>query len=63
MARTKRNKTAGEILEQFISNLGNLEGMDQDIAIIIQSLWKEGKLGRDELWSELERVRTRGGNV
>ena len=59
---TKKNKNAIEIINRFFSDLGGLEGMDKDIAIAIQELWNEGKLGRDELLSELERVRARAGD-
>jgi len=59
---TKKNKNAIEIIDQFFSDLGGLEGMDKDIAIIIQGLWNEGKLGRDELLSEFERMRARTGD-
>lgn len=62
MAKKKTTKTASELISSFFSNLGNLEGMDNDIANVIQNLWKEGKLGRDELLSEFEQVRTREGH-
>ena len=59
---TKKNQNAIEMINQFFSDLGGLEGMDKEIAIVIQELWKEGKLGRDELLSELERARVRAGD-
>ena len=58
MTNKEEKKTAREIIEQFFDNLESLEGMDKDNAKIIQTLWKEGKLGRDELLSELEKART-----
>ncbi|MFC2055058.1 hypothetical protein ACFLV7_12310 [Chloroflexota bacterium] len=61
MAKNERTKTAREIIDQFLNNLGSLEGMDQDTALIIQTLWNEDKLGRDELLSELENARAREG--
>jgi hypothetical protein len=61
MAKDDSTKTAREIIDQFFSGLEGLEGMDKDTAIILQQLWNEGKLGRDELLSELENARAREG--
>lgn len=62
MILNERTKTAKEIIDQFFYNLKSLEGMDQDTALILQTLWVEGRLGRDELLSELEIARARDGN-
>ena len=62
MAKNESTKTAREIIDQFFSDLGNIEGIDQETAVILKNLWNEGKLGRDELLSELENARTREGN-
>jgi len=62
MAKDESTKTAREIIDQFFSDLGDLDGMDQGTALIIKNLWNEGELGRDELLSELENARVREGN-
>jgi len=62
MAKNESTKTAREKIDQFFSDLGDLEGIDQETVLILKNLWKEGKLGRDELLSELENVRAREGN-
>lgn len=53
-------KTASEIINQFFASLKSLERMDKDTALILQRLWKEGNLGRDELLLELENERNKG---
>jgi len=62
MAKNESTKAAREIIGQFFSDLEDLEGMDQGTAQIIKNLWEEGKLGREELLSELETARSREGN-
>ena len=59
MTIKEEKKTAREIIDLFFDNLESLQGMDKDTAIIIQSLWSEDKLGRDELLTELEKARTK----
>jgi len=59
MTESNKTLTAREIIDKFFSELGGLNGMDQDTAFVIQDLWVKGKLGRDELLSELEKLRTK----
>lgn len=61
MMSSNGTKTAGEIINEFISNLENIEGMDKETAKIIQKLWGEDKLGRDELLFEFKTARTKDG--
>jgi hypothetical protein len=60
MERITKGKSAKEIIDQFFSDLADLEGMDQEVAEIIQRLREEGNLGRDELLSALQTARDRG---
>ena len=62
MVKYKSIKTAREIIDQFFIDLVDLKGMDQNAALILLTLWNEGKLGRDELLTELENARAREGN-
>jgi len=59
MTDKEGTKTARETINEFFSNLTKIEGMDNDTATIIQRLWNEDRLGRDELLSEFEASRTR----
>jgi len=61
MMSSNGTKTAGEIINEFISNLENIGGMDKETAKIIQKLWSEDNLGRDELLSELKAARNKEG--
>jgi hypothetical protein len=58
MTKKSQQKPAGEMINEFFGELNNLEGMDEQVAKIIQDLWKNGKLRRDELTSELKRIRS-----
>ncbi|MCD4674169.1 MAG: hypothetical protein K8R77_16015 [Anaerolineaceae bacterium] len=55
-------ETAREIIDHFFSELKNLEGVDQETANIIQTLWNEEKLGKDELMTALETARKKGAD-
>lgn len=57
MSNKSKNKTAKEIIDKFFENLNSLDGMDENTAAIIQKLWGEDRLGRDELLSSLEEGR------
>jgi hypothetical protein len=58
MDSNEETKTAKEIIDQFFNNLTTLEGMDLVTANIINNLWNQGKLNRDELLSELDKERS-----
>ncbi len=62
MAKDDSTKTARERIDQFFLDIEGLEGMDKETALILQRLWNDGQLGRDELLSELENARAREGN-
>lgn len=61
MTSDKGMKTAREIINEFFSGLEKIEGMDKETASIIQKLWSEDKLGRDEMLSELKAARNKEG--
>ena len=55
-----RHLSASEISEAFFHNLKEIEGMNPKVAEIIQDLWSQGRLGRDELLTALLESRSRG---
>ena len=55
-------KTAKEIIDHFFSQLEEIPDMDQKTTLLIQKLWMEDRLGRDELLSELVKSRSGKGN-
>ena len=50
---------ASEILEAFFKNLKQIEGMDEGVANLIQDLWKQDKLSKEELLKALNVSRKR----
>lgn len=52
-------KSAREIINDFFSSLTKIEEIDIETVTIMQKLWGEDRLGRDELLFELEASRTR----
>lgn len=61
MTNTENVNTAGEVINQFFSNLEAIDGMDNETARVIQKLWNENNLGRDELLSKLKALRDKEG--
>lgn len=55
------HQSAREIINTFFADLQNLDRMDPGVANIIQVLWNEKKLGRDELLSALNEARKKRG--
>ena len=54
---TDQIKSGQEILEEFFSQLIDIEGVDQDVAKIIVKLYQEGKLTNINISNELSRIR------
>ncbi len=61
MTNTENLNTAREAINQFFSNLETIDGMDNETAKVIQKLWNENNLGRDELLSKLDAIRDKEG--
>jgi hypothetical protein len=57
MSINNKQKHAREIINDFICELKEIDGMNDQVAEVIQVLWKNGNLRRDELLSELKKLR------
>ncbi len=53
--------SASNIIDAFFRDLKQIEGMDPQVAEIIQDLWGQDRLSRDELLKALSESRS-GGN-
>jgi len=54
---TDQIKSGQEILEEFFSQLIDIEGVDGDLAKTIIKLYQEGKLTNINISNELSRIR------
>jgi len=59
---TGQIKSGQEILDEFISQIANIEGVDQDVAEIILKLYQDGKLTNTNLANELGKTREKKEN-
>ncbi|PIV40481.1 MAG: hypothetical protein COZ31_10185 [Nitrospirae bacterium CG_4_10_14_3_um_filter_44_29] len=59
---TGQIKSGQEILDEFISQIANIEGVDQDVAEIILKLYQDGKLTNTNLTNELGKTREKKEN-
>ncbi|GAN32813.1 MAG: hypothetical protein DYG83_01150 [Candidatus Brocadia sp. AMX2] len=50
-------KSGQEILDEFFSQIGNIEGVDQDVAQTVLRLYQEGKLTNTNLSNDLSTIR------
>jgi len=50
-------KSGQEIIGEFLNEIGNIEGVDKDIANTIVKLYREGKLSKTHLTNELASIR------
>lgn len=57
MLQSKNTKSAKEIIDDFFNNLDSIDGIDQDTASVIKSLWNDNKLIKEELMKALEKQR------
>ena len=46
-----------EVLDEFFTEIANIEGVDQDVTSIVINLYREGKLTDTNLSNELARIR------
>lgn len=54
---TNKVKSGRELLDEFFAAIPDINGVDREIAIILNKLYREGKLTDTNLSSELERMR------
>ena len=54
---TDRIRSGQEVLDEFFTEIASIEGVDQDVANIVISLYREGKLSDTNLSNELARIR------
>jgi len=54
---TDRIRSGQEVLDEFFAEMANIEGVDQDVANIVISLYRDGKLSDTNLSNELARIR------
>jgi len=54
---TDRIKSGQEIINEFLDEIVNLEGVNKDIASTIVNLYREGKLSNTYLINELASIR------
>ena len=54
---TDRIRSGQEVLDEFFTEITNIEDVDQDVANIVINLYREGKLSDTNLFNELARIR------
>jgi hypothetical protein len=54
---TDQIKSGKEILDEFFSQIIDIEGVDQDVAETIIKLYQEGRLTNINISNELSRIR------
>lgn len=54
---TEQIKSGQEILDEFFSQIIDIEGVDQDVAKTVLRLYQEGKLTNINISNELSRIR------
>jgi hypothetical protein len=54
---TDQIKSGQEILEEFFSQITDIEGVDQEVVKTIIKLYQEGKLTNINISNELSRIR------
>ncbi len=54
---TEQIKSGQEILDEFFSQITNIDGVDKDVAESVLKLYKDGKLTNTNLSNELSRIR------
>ena len=59
---TVQIKSGQEILDEFFSQIGNIEGVDQDVAQTVLWLYQEGKLTNTNLSNDLGTIREKKEN-
>ncbi len=59
---TGQIKSGQEILDEFFSQIGNIEGVDQDVAQTVLRLYQEGKLTNTNLSNDLSTIREKKEN-
>jgi hypothetical protein len=50
-------KSGQEILDEFFSQITNIDGVDKDVAEAVLKLYKDGKLTNTNLSNELSNIR------
>ena len=59
---TEKIKSGQEILNEFFSQIMNIEGVNQDVAESVLKLYKEDKLTNINLSNELGKIREKKEN-
>jgi len=59
---TEKIKSGQEILDEFFSQIMNIEGVNQDVAESVLKLYKEDKLTNINLSNELGKIREKKEN-
>ena len=59
---TEQIKSGQEILDEFFRQIGNIEGVDQDVAQTVLRLYQEGKLTNTNLSNDLGTIREKKEN-
>ena len=59
---TGQIKSGQEILDEFFRQIGNIEGVDQDVAQTVLRLYQEGKLTNTNLSNDLGTIREKKEN-
>ena len=54
---TDRIRSGQEVLDEFFTEITNIEDVDQDVVDIVINLYREGKLTDTNLSNELARIR------
>ncbi len=54
---TDRIRSGQEVLEEFFTEIASMDGIDNDVADIVISLYREGKLSDTNLFNKLARIR------
>ena len=59
---TEKIKSGQEILDDFFFGITNIEGVEQEVAKVVLSLYQNGKLTNTNLSNELSKIREKQQN-
>lgn len=59
---TGQIRSGQEILDEFFSQISNIEGVDQDVAQTVLRLYQKGNLTNTNLSNELSKIREKKEN-
>ena len=54
---TEKVKSGRELLDEFFTDITDIEGIEEEVAIVVHNLYRKGKLTDTNLSNELDNLR------